>query len=419
MSQRSAVCTALLVCACSNADGELGGIERGTGSSYADGRLPVPGCERFDYGACDIREAACVDNLAAIAHCLRGSDTALPMPEVLYVSQAEAELALASLFPPERPAEINHFEVALTQLGLTRPGALSPMARAARYAREWAAFYSHAQQAIVVIEHATPLDALSENVVLIHEMIHALQDAEHDLEAFSERHRLGVDAELQGSCLVEGEARLHERRYFAARAGLNAAEVDFQRSFDNLRDASERWLFEQEDLYSASQLSVPYAHGAAYVFDVWSEGGSSGVRALFDAHPSGMRDILASSWGGERAVALEQFQAPTEPPSGLGVEPSLGETTPEAWMSMGAWGIYLLVQPKLDDLELARGLALSWRGDLLEVFSLAGGETVARWQVRLDNATDAARFVDALRDMPGVTASQAAAQVTLLTTPSL
>ena len=169
----------------------------------------MPGCESFDYASCDIRQPACVHNLAAIAHCLRGSDTTLPMPELVYVSQAEAERELTSLFPSEPPANANYFEVALTLLGLTRPGALSAMAQAERYAREWAAFYSHGRQAILVIEHATPLDPLSENVVLIHEMVHALQDGEHDLEAFSQRYRLGVDTDLRSSSVVEGAHYRH------------------------------------------------------------------------------------------------------------------------------------------------------------------------------------------------------------------
>jgi hypothetical protein len=419
MSHRSALCMALLGCACGGAPEDAGAVESRPGSSYADGRVPVRGCESFDYGGCDIREPACVDNLAAIAHCLRGSDTTLPMPELAYVSQAEAERELALLFPPEPPAEVNHLEVALTQLGLTQRGALSPTAQAERYAREWAAFYSQARQVIVVIEHAARLDALNENVVLVHEMIHALQDTEHDLEAFGQRYGLGVDADLRSSSVVEGEARLHERRYFAARAGLDAAELDLQRSFDNLRDASERWLFEQGDLYSASQLSVPYAHGAAYVFDVWSEGGSSAVRALFDAPPSSMREVLATSWGGELSVPLEPFPAPTEAASGLGFERSPGEAKLETSTSMGAWGLYLLVRSKLDDAESARSLALGWRGDLLEVFSLAAGETAARWQLQLGDALAAARVAELLSDMPGVTASAAEARVTLLTTPAL
>ena len=98
---------------------------------------------------------------------------------------------------------------------------------------------------------------------------------------------------------------------------------------------------------------------------------------------------------------------------------SPGEAKLETWTSMGAWALYLLVQPRLDEPESARNLALGWRGDLLEVFSLAAGDIAARWQLQLGDALAAARVVGLLSDMPGVTASQVEARVTLLTTPAL
>ena len=35
-------------------------------------RWPVPGCEAFDFGACDVLGDACQTNLRGIAQCLRG-----------------------------------------------------------------------------------------------------------------------------------------------------------------------------------------------------------------------------------------------------------------------------------------------------------------------------------------------------------
>lgn len=406
-----AVCLAGAALGCAGADGS-----EPDPRSYAEGRLAVPGCESFEYGPCDIRDASCLENLAAIAQCLRGGREPSSPPGVIFSSQAEAEGELLSLYP-ERPAgQVNHFEVALTRFGLTTPGALSPMQQATRYAREWAAFYSNARQAVVVIEQAARLDPLSENVLLVHEMVHALQDAEHDLDAFGRRYRVNADADLSARCLIEGEARLQERRYFAARAGLDSAELDFERSFESSRDATELWLFEQTDLYSASQLGVPYAHGAAFAFGVWSEGGSAALRALFDSPPTNMREVLASAWGGEPSVALSPLTPPAEPmPPRLDLE--LGEPSLEASTALGAWAVYLLVQPRLRPLTAARELALSWRGDLLEVFAQGARETSARWQIELAQASHAAQLARLLADLEGVTATQIGARVTLLASP--
>src|SRR5688572_16959965 len=57
---------------------------------YVEGRVPLPECQGFDYGRCDVKEAACIENLAGIAHCLRGADTPLEIPVVRYLSEAQA-----------------------------------------------------------------------------------------------------------------------------------------------------------------------------------------------------------------------------------------------------------------------------------------------------------------------------------------
>ena len=400
------VCSSLLGCADVVAGDEAGSMAAPDPSTYAEGRVPLPECAAFDYRRCDIRSAACLENLAAIASCMRGRDSALAPPLVSFVSETEAELELLSDYEAVAPGP-NYFEIALTGFGLTLPRAFEPQEMSARSAREWAAFYSNRRKEIIVIEHDEPLDPISENVVLLHEMIHALQDADHDLTAFSERYRLGSDGNLRGNSVIEGEARMHERRYFAALSGLDVTELDFTRSFDNLRNYYENWLFQQEDLYTASQFSVPYAHGAEYVFQVWSEGGQAAVRALFDAPPQNMREVLALAWGGDPHVEVTDF----DPPLAQSADHFL-----QAWTTMGAWALYLLVEPRLTGGPSARDLALAWRGDQLEVFSSSSGEVVASWYIALSDATLASRLVTLLTGTPGIEAAQSDTTVALTTT---
>ncbi len=399
-------CAALLGCAESMGGAEAVLVAPPDPSTYAEGRVPLPECAAFDYRRCDIRSAACLENLAAIASCMRGRDTALDLPLVSFLSEADAELELLSNYASVAPNP-NYFELALTGFGLTRPQALEPQEMAARSAQEWAAFYSNRRKEIIVVEHEEQLDPISENVLVLHEMIHAMQDADHDLTAFNERYRRGSDGDLRGNSVIEGEARMHERRYFAALSGLDVTQLDFTRSFDNLRAYYEQWLFEQEDLYTATQFSVPYAHGAEYVFQVWSEGGQPAVRALFDAPPENMREVLALAWGGNAHVDVTPFEPPVAPSAGYSLQ---------AWTTMGAWALYLLVEPRLAGDLSARELALAWRGDQLEVFSSPGGEAVANWYLELSDATLASQLVALLTGTPGVDATQSDTRVTLTTT---
>ena len=349
--------------------------------SYAEGRFPLPDCPGFDYARCDIRQRPCLENLGAIARCLHGSDAALTTPDVTFWTEDEARGdLLGGLEPAPSP---NHFEIALARFGLTEPGALEPEAVATRLAREWIAYYHHSRKEIIVIEHETRTDPLAEDSIVVHEMIHAFQDREYDLDAFERLYRRDVDGNLRGASLVEGEARFHERRYFAALIGLDIDDIDLEFSFRNLTRNAERWLFAQSDLYSASQLSVPYAHGAEYVHGVWAQGGQAAVRASFSAPPSSMHEILATIWHTE-ASALTPFAAPSRPESS-GIELA-------AWTSMGAWSLYLLARRALADEMLGRRIALAWSGDQLEVFTFGRAETAARWRLRFTSTEAASEF---------------------------
>jgi len=374
---------------------------------YAEGRVPLPGCERFEYTHCDIHDPACLLELANIAACLRGDDTAGRAPVVSFWSEADVEAELVRRFDRTPRADPDHFEVALTRFGLTQPDALDSASRAALSAQRWAALYDYERQEIIVVDHAEPLDAFNQDVLMLHELVHALQDRDHDLEAFVDAYGQGSDGDLRAQSVIEGEARLHEQRYLAALSGLDIAELDLERTFDNLHEASENWLFEQPDLYSASRSSAPYAHGAEYVFHVWSSGGEPAVRALFDAPPDTMHDILSSAWGGAIDIEVEAVNdtLPPDPP----------EARLAAWTTMGAWGVYLLARPRLPDAEAhARELALAWRGDRLEAFSFGAEQTAARWQIQFVDADAAASFEVEFADDSLITATRDGSRVVLI-----
>jgi hypothetical protein len=374
-------------------------------AAYAEGRVPLPECASFDYGRCDIAERGCVQKLGGIARCLHGSDPSLPIPEVSFWSEAETEADfLAELRASPAPA-LDHLEAGLARFGLTELGALEPEVTAARLARELTAYYDQARRDIAIVEHETRSDPLVENAIVVHEMIHAFQDSEHDLGAFDERYRRGVDANLRGASVIEGEARMHERRFFAALAGLDVSQIDLDRSFANLTRNTERWLWSQADLFTASQLGAPYGHGAQYVYGVWAEGGQGSVRALFETPPASMQEILAAVWGGEVASELQRFAAPASPaPSGLALE---------TWTAMGAWGVYLLAGRNATDLGIAERLALDWRGDLLEIFSFDESETAARWRIRFARTEAADALLALIADEPLFEAASRGGVVTL------
>ncbi len=359
---------------------------------YVEGRVPLPDCPDFDYGRCDVQEPACVENLAGIAHCLRGGGTSLAVPQIRYLSEAQVveELISARSDAEPRP-EPDHFEIALQQFGLTQSGAFQPAESARRFAETVGAYYTNSSKEIVVVEHPPDptLAEPEENPIwrlplLLHELVHALQDEAHDLSSFGEQYRQDTDANLRGSSIIEGEARLHERRYYAALIGLDIEALDVESNFEHGSDFFEDWLFEQPDLYSSSPSSVPYGAGAEYVYGIWREGGAEAVRALFDTPPLHMQQVLARVWGGEPNVESVEL---TEP-----VEGEVPDATLAGWSTLGAWMLYTLAEPlSPNDRDRARQLALDWRGDRFEAFATSAGATAARWRLVFADAAAASR----------------------------
>jgi hypothetical protein len=375
--------------------------------------VPLPGCAAFDYTSCDVRSAACVDHLAQIAACMRGEDAAGQGPHVSFASEADArELLLGSL--TRAPAALpDYFEIVLTELGLSEPHALEPAVSATRLSQRWAAFYRRDVGDVVVIDHgasAQGLDPLASEALVLHELIHALQDQQRGLDDFARSYQTDSDGSLRGSSVIEGEAQLYEQRFYAALSGVDVTAVDWQRQLASQREAAEQGLFAEQDLYSASLLRVPYAHGSEYVERLWAEGGPAPVRELLAAPPRDMRQILAELWGDPSSTPLLRS---IEPPP---VSPS--DATLETWSTLGAWGVYLFFRPKLESAEVARQLALAWRGDRLEAFSFGDGQTAGRWSIELADADAATRLLAAVPYNPSWRTRQQGSRLLVLSSSS-
>jgi hypothetical protein len=355
--------------------------------------VPLAGCEAFDYGRCDVREPECLENLAQLAACMRSDGEPLPSPNVALLSERDAEQDLLEALAASPPPSPNHFETALVILELTQPNAFQPETQAKLLARTFAAYYRRDTSEVVVIDHGIAAGVTSTPAVqalVLHELIHALQDREHDLDAFALTHQRDSDGNLRGTCLIEGEARMHELRLYSALWGVDTSTVDWPSELRRRSNEAEDNVFLDADLYSASLLNVPYGFGAEYVERIWAQQGMAGVRTLFSTPPASVREILAPLWGQEGQAPELQMAEPLAP-EGL---------TREAFSTLGAWGIYLLARPRFSTLEESRQIALSWRGDLLEAFSFADQQTAVSWTINLATEADAARLFSALMGQP-------------------
>jgi len=368
---------------------------------------PVPGCEAIDHTPCDARDLSCQTRLFALAGCLRGEDPG-PLPPITVLSEADfaAMLTMEAAMRAPQP-HLATWDWALSSLKLIEPGGLAVDTMISQSAK-WVLgeFRSDPRKEILVIDHGADFDAESASPVLVHEMVHALQDREVDLMQFETTFDKSDDASLAARSIVEGEARMHETRYRASVLGLDPAEIDWPRRFENAVALDEKYLLMEASPLTATSRAFPYEWGARYVYNRWAQGGMDGVHGLFLAPPVTTRVLMASV-----EVDVDPEPAPAAAPL---PSPPVGWTALDT-ATLGAWGLFLAMTEATpgairSDVET---LALSWRGDGVGIYEGPAGATAVVWHIDMGSITSAAQVASLLQGVPNVTVGTAGTWATI------
>jgi len=341
---------------------------------------PVPGCESIDHRACDIAEAACRDRLMLLAACLRGSEP-LAVPPVTTMTTTEYAAVVNARLAADPPPDPNHYERALTLLGLVEPGELSETMIGPDDVSLWGQYRSE-EKDILIIEQEEA-DNIASNHVLVHEFVHALQDRELDLASSFDEFVTSYDSYLGYASVVEGEARMHEVRFTASLLGLDPADIDWGERFQNAVELGEAAILSEPSAYSKTYGYFPYSLGARFVHHAWLDSGSAGVSALLRAPPARAHAVMDSLF----AVAVDDWPEPA----------FVAPTAPASWTlwgdeSLGAWGL-LLARTRMNPSQNMRQTALDWRGDHLYVYvdDAVPEQTTMAWNIELASVSSATR----------------------------
>ncbi|HYP97667.1 MAG TPA: hypothetical protein VER96_03265 [Polyangiaceae bacterium] len=378
-----------------------------------DGRLgppllhPVPGCESSDPARCDVRLPECQQRLLGMAACLRG-ESALDLPPIQVLSEADyASLLTREMAPQMQDPNLEHVEAGLNLLGLVERGALSAQALAEDRAKFAGGVYRNDTKDVLIIDHGGSFDAEAMSPLLVHELVHALQDRDLDLNAFRAQAN-SIDESWAYSALIEGEARLHEERYAAAMLGLDSAKVDWSAHFQNALVDDQQRLLTEASPYLASYKYFPYEWGGRYMYFTWRTGGMDAVIDRFAQPPTMTHTLLASTMG-----AVDSHFTATE----LTLAAPPAEWTEITRMTLGAWGMHLAFEKTLG-LDASRAMALAWRGDTLAIYasSEAPAHSAVVWRLELTDDVSAIQAKAAAERLVGIaTVRQEGQQVIIAT----
>ena len=371
---------ALLLVACSK--GHSGARDDGSnGGSSSVPTAPQPGCLDADYSLCDIRDADCQTRIAGLAACLRGNEPLDIHIDVLtedeYTQQRLDEIAALP------SSQLYHFYRVLALLDLSSGTVGSLAGGVGGFVKKLGGVYEPDKKRIVIVDHGVPADTADIDGVLLHESIHALQDADYDLTTWFANNGDGTfDRTLSLKSIVEGEARFYEMRAAVPFNGYSPRGYDYPHYFLSSRQDILARVFESPSAYDDSFLTFPYAMGASLIDSAWLVGGPRGDDPLWASPPLTTQRVIA-----------EVLQLDTPQETGVEIaDPMPTGLSLDSQDSLGAWGLALFHSIHGASVSAAQAHGMAWRGDHFWVYTDDAHLEYGLWQVELESAAEARAF---------------------------
>lgn len=350
---------------------------------------------------------------------LRGLPFVRPVP---YARETQADFRarvhkeLGRELPQEKNAVLSR---AYVELGLAPAGfnLLSTLEDA--LTTQVAAYYDPESKSFRLLKD--PRNKDTDDIVVAHELTHALDDQHFDLETYDggPGNRLGLSEETRTArqFVTEGEATFMMVAWKAAggqgknkhlgplslaglRMGLamvGAADmVELMatarqgRSLEELSPEERKELDEMSKLPPMISLSLiePYFKGAAFISEVWGRGGWAAVNDLYRHPPDSTEQILHFK---------EKFFDKRDPPIeiALPLERRVLVDKPADTDVMGELGVRAYF--KTWDHPDGDSAAAGWGGDRFWAWTRASGQLVL-WATCWDSEKDAREFLEAYLD---------------------
>ena len=261
-------------------------------------------------------------------------------------------------------------------------------------------YYSNGEVVLVV---DNPDAVRVDRRVLVHELVHALQDQHFGLDRDGE----SLDEERAELGLIEGEAEYLPERYD------ERCELEWE-----CLDAPARIVGEPTDrsFNVGLFLSVyaPYSEGPTFVAHLHDTGGWEAVDAAYDDRPASTSQLVHP----ERYPDHEPVDVPVEDRSSGGWDPIVEdedgneseavvrtETVGEATLFGSLWANGVIDRPltegagEYSPYNYSHPITDGWAGDTFVAYEREDGETGHVWTLAWESDADAERFHDAYVDL--------------------
>ena len=249
------------------------------------------------------------------------------------------------------------------------------------YTEQVAGFYDPDSTALFVMDDQGAEDL---RTVLIHELVHAVQDQAANLDSLTSRER-GNDRQTAALAAIEGHATLVMFEYVTSQ--LQGRSVDLSEIPDftaRIRPALQGMRTQYPALADAPRvvqetILYPYLEGTGFVQRLWRSAAG---------RPSPLAGLLPQST--EQVSVAEASAGERDEPTEIGLEAALGERYSN---TLGAMETSVLLTELVGN--DAASAVLGWDGDRFVLVDSPGGSALAWWSV-WDDAAARDRFVATL-----------------------
>jgi hypothetical protein len=310
-------------------------------------------------------------------------------PALASSSREDLELFLSRAFSERMPTEKAEAVAAVyARLGLL-PDTLRlvPLLRSLLL-EQVVGYYDPVSDTLYVVEGAAPEQV---ELVLVHELVHALQDQSFDLDSLTRAVQSDNDRAAAAQAALEGHATYAMMEWLLSRqtgATVDLAAMPDLGAYLGALDPTALAgtpLLRDAPAIIRETLIFPYMSGLVFLQQVW---------AADPDRPLPFGDYLPES--SEQVLHADRFVQRDRPAEIIYHEP-----LPSGWSEVHADGLgeletRVLLETHLGDREAAASAALGWDGDRYRLVRGPRGEVLV-WVTVWDSEEDAAEFEAAAR----------------------
>jgi hypothetical protein len=326
------------------------------------------------------------------------------VPVVLKTPDEVEQMVIADLKRDYSDAQLNADGKAGSMLGLFPPGIDLKAETVKLLKSQIAGFYDPHEKEMVLVNGASPLpftDRMLEfmvqrdlvnDMLLAHELTHALQDQNFALQDKLDKLKNNSDAEIALKSVAEGDATLAGFAYIAGRMDNSIADT----LTEHLKNLPETFAAQSKD--TPEGLGYPlifqYSEGVRFVSEAYKHGGWKAVDALYSSPPRSTQQIIDPSlYFGAPQAAAEPVEVEI-----AGYQPILQDWTEADGDTFGELSIQLILQLGYGKDAAEVAVAKRWAGDRMTI--LARGDDVAViWMVAFRGDDSASQFERSYRDL--------------------